>query len=260
MARAVATETQHRIVVEGRELVLCLRRSARRRSFALQVDHRGPRVAVPLGASLRQIDRFIHEHGHWLLDRIEARAQLLVRQSAFVLENGAIFPLRGQAARLRVAHSSPSTRVRAVQWCVAADGVEELWLSAAKFNARGFIHALQARALAWYRDRVDEFCARLGLASPVVRLSNARTRWGSCSRTSGIRLHWRLIHLAPALIDYVVAHEVAHLVEMNHSPRFWAVVESLYPDWRSARIQLRQAAAGLPVIDESDLPSTLRED
>ena len=83
---------------------------------------------------------------------------------------------------------------------------------------------------------------------PAVRLSNARTRWGSCSSRSGIRLHWRLVHLSPALIDYVVAHEVAHLVEMNHSPRFWAVVERLYPDWREARAALRRAAATLPVI------------
>ena len=69
------------------------------------------------------------------------------------------------------------------------------------------------------------------------------------SRASGIRLHWRLVHLPPALIDYVVAHEVAHLLEMNHSPRFWAVVERLYPDWRVARRELRHAAAGLPLLD-----------
>ena len=105
-----------------------------------------------------------------------------------------------------------------------------------------------ARALAWYRGRIEEYCHRLGLPVPAVRLSNARTRWGSCSSRSGIRLHWRLVHLSPALIDYVVAHEVAHLVEMNHSPRFWAVVERLYPDWREARAALRRAAATLPVI------------
>jgi predicted metal-dependent hydrolase len=82
-----------------------------------------------------------------------------------------------------------------------------------------------------------------------VRLSSARTRWGSCSARSGIRLHWRLIHCPPALIDYVVAHEVAHLVEMNHSPRFWAVVGSLYPDWSAARLRLHEAARTLPLIE-----------
>src|SRR5690554_2723692 len=80
--------------------------------------------------------------------------------------------------------------------------------------------------------RVVEYCRRLGCAPVPVRLTSARTRWGSCSARSGIRLHWRLIHVAPGLLDYVVAHEVAHLAEMNHSPRFWRIVEALYPDWR----------------------------
>jgi hypothetical protein len=113
---------------------------------------------------------------------------------------------------------------------------------------RALVRALQARALAWYHGRVEECCHRLALPVPPVRLSNARTRWGSCSVRSGIRLHWRLVHLRPALIDYVVAHEVAHLLEMNHSPRFWAVVERLYPGWREARAQLREATATLPVL------------
>lgn len=111
--------------------------------------------------------------------------------------------------------------------------------------------ALQARALDWHCERVQALCARLGRPPPPVRLTNARTRWGSCSSRSGIRLHWRLLHLPPALIDYVVAHEVAHLVEMNHSPRFWAVVETLCPDWRRARRQLRAAGQALPLIQEA---------
>jgi predicted metal-dependent hydrolase len=65
-----------------------------------------------------------------------------------------------------------------------------------------------------------------------------------------IRLNWRLVQLAPALADYVVAHEAAHLVEMNHSRRFWAVVESLYPDWRAARRRLETAGAALPIFGE----------
>jgi predicted metal-dependent hydrolase len=66
-------------------------------------------------------------------------------------------------------------------------------------------------------------------AVPPVRLSNARSEWGSCNHKGEIRLNWRLIQLPPALADYVVAHEVAHLVELNHSRRFWALVESLMP-------------------------------
>ncbi len=235
-----AVEQAHAVVVDGTRIDLVLRRSARR-SFALQVDHRGARVAVPMRTSLGEVDRFVQHHGRWLLERLRARAAgpLAAR---FAVSDGAQFPLLGAPARLRLASA------RRAQWRVAADGVEELALPASGDPERAFIRALHARALQWHGARVEAYCLRLGRPVPAVRLSNARTRWGSCSSTSGIRLHWRLIHLAPALIDYVVAHEVAHLVEMNHSPRFWAVVERLYPRWREARAQLRDASASLPVI------------
>ncbi|NCV71165.1 MAG: M48 family peptidase, partial [Betaproteobacteria bacterium] len=71
------------------------------------------------------------------------------------------------------------------------------------------------------------------------QLSSARTRWGSCNAKSVIRLNWRLIHKDPMLIDYVVVHELAHLKELNHSPRFWAIVESVLPDYRERKRLLR---------------------
>ena len=81
---------------------------------------------------------------------------------------------------------------------------------------------------------------------PRLTLSAARTRWGSCSLRSGIRLNWRLIHFPLHVIDYVVAHELAHLREMNHSPRFWSVVGQLYSDYRAARDELKALAAHCP--------------
>jgi len=155
---------------------------------------------------------------------------------------GATVPLLGRRLTLRLREG------RITRWRALADDTEELLLPTAVDPLRALLRALQARALAWYRGRVEEYCHRLTVPVPAVRLSSARTRWGSCSSRSGIRLHWRLIHLPPALIDYVVAHEVAHLLEMNHSPRFWSVVESLYPDYSAARKALRQAGASLPHI------------
>ena len=124
----------------------------------------------------------------------------------------------------------------------------ELALRAGADARQLLLRGLQQRSLELFTNRVEAFCLRLGRPMPAVGLSNARTRWGSCSSRSGIRLHWRLIHLPLPLIDYVVAHEVAHLVEMNHSPRFWSVVESLYPGHVAARQALRQVAAALPSI------------
>ncbi len=239
-ARAAASEQAHSLVIEGTRVELVLRRSARR-SFALQVDHRGARVAAPLRAPLGEVERFVHSHGRWLLERLRARAAA-APPVAFAVADGARLPLFGRALVLRLAPG------RAARWRPQPDGGEELVLPVAADAQRALVRALRARALDWYRGRVEEYCHRLGLPLPPLRLSSAATRWGSCSRRSGIRLHWRLIHLEPALIDYVVAHEVAHLVEMNHSPRFWAVVERLYPGWRDARAALRTAAATLPVI------------
>ncbi len=238
--RGKAQELAHTIVIDGTAVELVLRRSARR-SFALQVDHRGARVAVPLRTPLGEVERFVHSHGRWLLDRLQARAAAPAVPVLKAAE-GAAVPLLGRPLTLRL-HPGRSTR-----WRTGADGGEELQLPTAVDPLRALLRALQARALAWFQGRVEEYCHRLGLEPPPLRLSSARTRWGSCSSRSGIRLHWRLIHLPPALIDYVVAHEVAHLLEMNHSPRFWAVVERLYPDWRAARGALRKAAATLPVI------------
>jgi predicted metal-dependent hydrolase len=79
-------------------------------------------------------------------------------------------------------------------------------------------------------------------------LSSAGTRWGSCTVSGNIRLNWRLIHYALPLVDYVVAHELAHLREMNHSPAFWAIVESVYPDYDGARLALRKRSHEMPVL------------
>jgi predicted metal-dependent hydrolase len=77
---------------------------------------------------------------------------------------------------------------------------------------------------------------------PAIRLSNARTRWGTCHVDGRIRLNWRLIQVPPALIDYVVVHELAHLREPNHSSRFWSQVGSVLPDYKERRLALRRDA------------------
>ncbi len=100
---------------------------------------------------------------------------------------------------------------------------------------------MQQQALALFAERTAHFAARLGVRVQRVQLSQAATRWGSAKSDGSIRLHWRLLHFSPQLVDYVIAHEVAHLREMNHSPRFWAHVGSLYPEFAQARRELRRS-------------------
>ena len=99
--------------------------------------------------------------------------------------------------------------------------------------------ALRDKARSVFAERLAHYAPQLGIAAPPLRLSAACTRWGSCSHHGGISLNWRLILMPLPVVDYVVAHELAHLKEMNHSPAFWQVVETLCPNWRDLRRDLR---------------------
>lgn len=238
-------------VLESREIELAgqrvgytLRRSVRK-TLGLRIDHRGLTVGVPLRVGLGDVESFIRKHAEWVVDRLQARP---VRPPAEPCEpcDGAEIPVLGAPWRLRIGRGA--NRIHWHEGLGQEGHVLELALRAGGSARALLLKALQQRALALFRNRVEEYCLRLGRPVPPVGLSAARTRWGSCSSRSGIRLHWRLIHLPLPLIDYVVAHEVAHLVEMNHSPRFWSVVETLYPEHSAARRALREAGAALPVI------------
>jgi predicted metal-dependent hydrolase len=93
------------------------------------------------------------------------------------------------------------------------------------------------------RDRLvaatDHYASKLGRRVSRITLRDTRSRWGSCTADGALMYSWRLIMAPPAVLDYVAAHEVAHLIEMNHSERFWGVVDQLYPKWQSERAWLR---------------------
>ena len=230
------------IILAGQRVAYTLRRSARK-TLGLRIDHRGLTVGVPLRVGLREAEAFIRSHAEWVVDKLHARPQPQPVER-FDPVDGAALPVLGEAWQLRVGRGN-----NRVLWHEQGpERILELALRAGADARQLLLRGLQQRSLELFTNRVEAFCLRLGRPMPAVGLSNARTRWGSCSSRSGIRLHWRLIHLPLPLIDYVVAHEVAHLVEMNHSPRFWSVVESLYPGHVAARQALRQVAAALPSI------------
>ena len=97
---------------------------------------------------------------------------------------------------------------------------------------------LRARAIEVLPERVAYFAHLMGVAPAQVKITGARTRWGSCSGKGNLNFSWRLMLAGEAEIDYVVVHELAHLREMNHSPRFWAVVEAVLPDYRERKKSL----------------------
>ena len=125
--------------------------------------------------------------------------------------------------------------------------LDEGRLHVAAQDESGLGHALarfmQRRAADYLPARLAFWSGRMGLQPSRVGLSSARRRWGSCTASGRIRLNWRLMQAPPDVIDYVVIHELAHLAELNHSPRFWAVVETFCPAWKQQRDWLKRHGA-----------------
>jgi predicted metal-dependent hydrolase len=106
---------------------------------------------------------------------------------------------------------------------------------------------LQQQARALFEARIAHFTTAMGVRVTQLRLSSARTRWGSASSDGSVRLNWRLVHFPLSTLDYVVVHELAHLREMNHSPAFWAIVRDVMPDYEARRRTLKDGV--VPVFD-----------
>lgn len=239
MPRTTPPEAAHRVVIAGQAVAYSLRRS-QRRTIGLAIDHRGLRVGAPLRARQGDIEALIRQHGQWVLDKLAAWRERPA-PSPLEITDGCTIPLLGQALTVTV---TPLGRAR---WQFV-DAMLHLWPSATASAKQLLEKALRAKARALFTERLAHYAPQLGVAAPPLRLSSARTRWGSCSHRGGIALNWRLIHMPLPIIDYVVAHELAHLKEMNHSPRFWSVVEELCPEWRSRRLELRQLGRQLPQL------------
>lgn len=229
------------VALAGRTVPYYLRRSSQRRTIGLSIDHRGLRVGAPTGARLADIEAAIRRHGDWVLEKLDAWAERVV-PVALEICDGLRLPLLGGELTIRIAAGAN----RAI-W--SADGRQLTLCLGASGNARRVLErALRERARELFGQRLHLHAPRLGVHLPPLALSSARTRWGSCSSRTGIRLNWRLVFFPLPVIDYVVAHELAHLKEMNHSPRFWAVVEGLCPDWRSLRAELKRLGPSCPII------------
>ncbi len=214
---------------------------ARRRTIGIFV-HRGEVEArAPRWVGIAEVEAFMRAKARWISRRL---AETPPEPAPFRWAEGERLPLLGDGARLTAAPGAAEVH-RIGERLMLPAGTAARWRELT-------LDWLRGSALALFAERVRHYAALLGVAEPSLGLSNAQTQWGSCWRRRGehgrVLLNWRLYHLPPRLTDYVVAHELAHLRELNHSARFWAVVESLYPDYRAARIELNQLGRLLPTL------------
>lgn len=221
----------------------------------LQVDRRARRVSVRIDPHTREAVATVPAARHTLdaiafanarVDWIAERLGELPRPVAF--RPGAYVPFRGAIHRLKRAEAGRSVRIdrqSATTPFILVPGPDD---------------AFSARTTAFFRNaarldlqaRVAVHAETLNVQPASIAIKDTRSRWGSCSSAGRLNFSWRLVCAPGFILDYVAAHEVAHLREMSHSRRFWSLVEACAPDWRSARAWLRECGTALHAVGDAD--------
>jgi predicted metal-dependent hydrolase len=229
-------------------------RRARRKTIGFAIANEGLVVSAPHWVPQGEVQSALQEKARWILKKLqeqdERARKIAVRRIDW--RDGTSIPFLGEPVIVVLdPRAGGSTLHTATD---TLPGVPRLTLHlglpqhAEPAQIRDAVQAwLQRQARRVFEERCRHFAAQLGVVVTRLSLSSATTRWGSASADGAIRLHWRLIHFALPTIDYVVAHELAHLRVMDHSPRFWDVVRSVVPDVKRLRDTLRDEA--LPAFD-----------
>jgi predicted metal-dependent hydrolase len=247
------------IAFDGDVYLVRLRRhrQARRYTLRIQAATREAVLTLPPRGTLKEAKAFATKHGAWIAARLGRLP------TAVPFAHGVTVPVRGVPHR--IVHRRGS---RGTAWietdsngkpllCVAG-GTPHIPRRVGDFLKREARRDLEAAS--------RRYAAKLGVPIKRITVRDQTTRWGSCSTTGALSYSWRLIFAPPYVLDYLAAHEVAHLVEMNHSPRFWRLVERLYPGVERAKVWLDAhgadlhrygetvaTAAGGRISDEADL-------
>ena len=211
------------VVLGGRRVTVPVRRDRRARQITIHIDASigGAKVVMPVYAALADARAAMEDNEEWLLDRL---SELPPR---IPFEDGAVIPLEGRNHRIRHVPDQRGVVDR-------VDG--ELWVY-------GRPEHLSRRLTDWLKAEARHRLSPLALEKAEiidrrvrrVTVRDQRSRWGSCGSNGHLSFSWRLILAPSSVLDYVVAHEVAHLEEMNHSPAFWRVVARLTPHTESGR-------------------------
>ncbi|OFZ67661.1 MAG: hypothetical protein A2V79_10780 [Betaproteobacteria bacterium RBG_16_56_24] len=228
---------QRAALLAGKHITYTLKRSSKRRSIGLMIDDRGLIVSVPARASEKWLQSVLRDKAHWVVEKLNGWQACKPPETRWA--DGGKIDYLGELLTLRVAQGlfpAPAHLRGSELWVFVADG-----------SGMDLIEQAVSR---WYRDEAEQFFAQrvahyaslLKAAPRAVKLSSAKTQWGCCTARGTVHLNVQLIKLPQRLVDYVVAHELAHLRELNHSAAFWELVESVCPDYASLRKEIRAIA------------------
>lgn len=229
-----AREGRPRPVEETQQAIEFVRvRTARR--YILRIRPDGTlRVTVPRGGSRREAEQFVRRHQRWIA---RERGRVLVEHAPRAWQHGSEILLNGEPVSICVEQRGEQT--------IISYGPRQI-VARATSDVRAAIEAdLRSLAKTDLVARLKTLAAEQGLRVGAVSIRNQRSRWGSCARNGNIALNFRLVQMPPGVRDYVLLHELMHIKQQNHSPKFWRLVEAVYPAFREAERWLRTTGKSL---------------
>ena len=191
----------------------------KRKTIAMYVRENGLEVRAPLRVSKAEIDSFVESKRTWIERALAAQAQRTGKKSAFELDYGSRLLYCGREYAVGEFGVPPG---------LAPEGIKCACVAIYRQRAKRDLTV-----------KVQRYAALMGVQPAGVKISGAKTRWGSCSSKKSLNFSWRLVMAEEDVIDYVVVHELAHIKQMNHSPDFWAIVQNIMPDYKVRRQQLK---------------------
>lgn len=237
-------------VPERRSVQLCdklisytLKRSPRRRSIGLQINDQGLTVSMPLRASEKWLHSVLLEKAQWVVEKLDSWKSKTAPVQKWA--DGEPILFRGETFILRIIPGLFSAQPQLTSSELIVHVVDTAnRISANKKIIKWYKHEAERV----FAECVEHFAPLMSVSPREIKLTSARTQWGSCTAQGVVRLNWQLVSMPLHLIDYVVVHELAHLLEMNHSPAFWRVVERACPDYAKMRRELRKWSPATPEI------------
>lgn len=230
----------HQLILPSGEPLHYQLERRQRRTVGLKITADGLVIHAPKRISQSHLESLIVLKADWIRKKLSALQEN--KLPGFQWQDGEQLLLLGNTITLSARQDA---RNKAVEYL---PGILQLALpnhTDPKLIERKVLQWYKKQALTDFARRLEIFSAKLGVAMPTLLLSNAKSRWGSCNSRKEVRLNWRLLQAPPHIINYVVCHELAHLIEMNHSAKFWQVVASIFPDYKAAEKELKILASQL---------------
>lgn len=240
MGRKALNKEVRYIILNDKRVSYTLKRR-RCRAISMKIDCDGLTVSAPMREAFSWIESVLQEKANWVLKKLGEWENK--ESTNLVWEESATFPLLGEPWKLETTSAGVMKMTPVKIKTIAEKNQLELPLPSVITTQE-----IEKVVMEWYykqahicfSKRIIFFANKLGISRPHLRLSHAKTQWGSCDVRGVVHLNWRLVQLAINLVDYVIAHELSHLIEMNHSSAFWKTVESICPNYLTIRNELKK--------------------